>query len=111
MASCQTYIHLCPEAFDNEDTKIIWAMLYMKRSCTGCWAAWEFEHESKNGTLHFIDWLDFTPLNAEAAAVNMLEMTAYFQGKRTVNNYLDQFHDLVYDSGYTDLKTIVVKFC
>ena len=65
-----------------------------------------------------MDWLDFEdefrkdflPLNSEATAVNTLETTAYFQGKRTVDDYLDQFRDLVYDSGYTDPKTIVVKF-
>ncbi len=65
-----------------------------------------------------MDWLDFEdefrkdflPLNSEATAVNTLEMTAYFQGKRMVDDYLDQFRDLIYDSGYTDPKTIVVKF-
>ena len=51
------------------------------------------------------------PLDLEAAAINVLEMTAYFQGKWTVDDYLDQFRDLIYDSGYTDLKTVVVKFC
>ncbi|KIM45019.1 hypothetical protein M413DRAFT_24288 [Hebeloma cylindrosporum] len=29
---------------------------------------------------------------------------------RSVDDYLDQFRDLIQDSGYTDLKTIVVKF-
>ena len=50
------------------------------------------------------------PLDSEAAAVNILETSAYFQGKRTVDDYLDQFKDLIGDSGYTDKKTIVVKF-
>jgi len=50
------------------------------------------------------------PLNSEATAVNVLETSAYFQGKRTMDDYLDQFRDLMYDSGYTDPKTIVVKF-
>jgi len=50
------------------------------------------------------------PLDSEATAINILEMTAYFQGKRTVNNYLDQFRDLIYDSRYTNPKTIVIKF-
>ena len=50
------------------------------------------------------------PLDSEAAAVNMLETTFYFQGKRMVDDYLDQFRDLIEDSGYTDPKTIVVKF-
>ena len=68
--------------------------------------------------LRFLDWLDFEdefrkdfmPLDVEAAAINVLETTTYFQGKRLVNDYLDQFRDLIYDSGYTDLKTVVVKF-
>ena len=46
------------------------------------------------------------PLDSESAAINVLETTAYFQGKRTVDDYLDQFRDLIYDSGYTDLKTV-----
>ena len=28
----------------------------------------------------------------------------------TVNNYLDQFRDLIYNSGYTDSKAVMVKF-
>jgi len=50
------------------------------------------------------------PLDTEAAAINVLETTAYFQGKRSVDNYLNQFHDLIYNYGYTDPKTVVVKF-
>jgi len=90
----------------------------MKTGCAARWAAREFELEEKEGHLHFIDWLDFeeafrkdfTPLDAESTAVNTLETTSYFQGRQTVDNYLDQFRDLIYDSGYTDKKTIVVKF-
>ena len=51
------------------------------------------------------------PLDSESAAINVLETTAYFQGKQTVDDYLNQFWDLIYDSRYTDLKTVVVKFC
>jgi hypothetical protein len=119
LTSCRTYIRLCPEAFDDDDTiKIVWAMSYMKSGRAGRWATREFEHEAKSGHLRFIDWLDFEeefrkdflPLDSEAAAVNALETTSYFQGKRSVDDYLDQFRDLIEDSGYTDPKTIVVKF-
>jgi hypothetical protein len=69
--------------------------------------------------LCFLNWVnfedefckDFMPLNAEATAMNILETSAYFQGKQMVDDYLDQFHDLVYNSGSTDPKTIMVKFC
>ncbi len=50
------------------------------------------------------------PLDSEAAAINVLETTAYFQGKQMVDDYLDQCQDLIYNSGYTDPKTVVVKF-
>ena len=119
LTSCRTYIRLCPEAFDDDDTtKIVWAMSYMKSGRAGRWATREFEYEAKNGNLRFLDWpdfeeefrKDFLPLDAEAAAVNILETTSYFQGKRSVDDYLDQFKDLIEDSGYTDPKTIVVKF-
>jgi len=93
-------------------------MFYMKSGCANRWATRVFEQEAKTGRLHFLDWDDFEDkfrkdfmlLDAEAAAINVLETTAYFQGKRSVNDYLDQFRDLIYDSGYTDPKTVVVKF-
>ena len=73
---------------------------------------------AKSGHLRFINWVDFEeefqkdfmPLDSEAAAVNVLETTSYFQGRRSVDDYLDQFKDLIEDSGYSNPKTIVVKF-
>jgi len=67
---------------------------------------------------YFVDWDDFQasfrkeffPLHVEAAATNVLEGTTYFQGPRNIDNYLDEFRDLVSESGYTSPKTIVVKF-
>jgi len=46
------------------------------------------------------------PINA----INALEGTSYHQGNRTVDDYLDSFQALVSDTGYTDLRTLVVKF-
>jgi len=67
---------------------------------------------------HFVDWDDlcshfqteFFPLHSDAVATNKLEGTSYFQGCRAVDDYLDDFQDLISDSGYSDPKTIVVKF-
>jgi len=47
----------------------------------------------------------------EADAVNALEGSFYYQGHRTVDNYLDTFLTLVSNAGYTDPQTLVVKFC
>jgi len=46
----------------------------------------------------------------EADAINTLEGTSYHQGGRTVDDYLDSFQTLVSDAGYTDPRTLVVKF-
>ena len=54
--------------------------------------------------------LHFFPVNAEADAINTLEGTSYHQGGRTVDDYLDNFQTLVSDAGYTDPRTLVVKF-
>jgi len=94
----------------------------MKSGCANRWTTREFESETKSGHLRVIDWIDFEEefqkdfllLDAEAAAVNTLETSTYFQGKRSVNDYLDAFKDLkdlIEDLGYTDPKTIVIKFC
>lgn len=118
LTSCRTYIRLVPDAFPDEPTKIIWAMSFMKNSRAARWAERALESEASTGVLPWVDWLDFeddfrkyfTPPNAAAAAINTLEGTNYFQNRRTVDEYLDGFLDLIQDSGYSDPKTIVVKF-
>jgi len=58
------------------------------------------------GVNYFVDWDDFRshfrkqffPLHEEAIATNTLEGTAYFQGSRSVDDYLDNFRDLISES-------------
>ena len=45
--------------FEDDLTKIIGAMSYMKTGHANRWAIREFEQEAKTGHLRFIDWLDF----------------------------------------------------
>lgn len=119
--SCQTYIRLCPKEFPDEQTKIVWAMSYMKSGRAQKWTArifrWEQQPENSDST-RFLDWEDFrdefkkefTPAHADSLAINRLESSAYFQKGRALDDYIDEFQDLITDSGYTDPKTIVVKF-
>ena len=119
--SCQTYIRLCPEDFADEQTKIIWAMSYMKSGRAQKWTAhifrWEQQPEN-SGANKFFDWEDFcnefrkefTPAHSDALAINRLESAAYYQKNRPLDDYIDEFQDLVTESGYSDPKTIVVKF-
>ena len=60
--SCQTYIRLCPKEFQDEQTKIVWAMSYMKSGHAQKWTArifhWEQQPENLHSS-HFPDWEDF----------------------------------------------------
>ena len=55
-------------------------------------------------------WIHFFPVNMEVDAINPLERASYHQGGWMVDNYLDNFQALVFDTGYTDPRTLVVKF-
>ena len=83
------------------------------------WAARIFKWEEENkGYAKFLDWDDFKskfhkefcPANSDSAAINKLESTTYYQKTQSIDNYLDEFPDLIAESRYMDLKTLVVKF-
>ena len=94
----------------------------MKSSHAQKWTAhifyWEQEPEN-SGANKFFNWEDFcnkfkkefTPTHSNALAINRLELATYYQKNRPLDDYIDEFQDLVAESGYSDLKTIVVKFC
>jgi len=79
--SCQTYVQLCPEEFENEQTVIVWAMSYMKTGRAEKWAArvfrWEQEPTNR-GNNRFVDWAafrvefkkEFCPAHSDSAAIN-----------------------------------------
>ena len=111
--SCQTYMRLCPDSFPEEQTKITWALSYMKSGRAAKWAEQVFHWEEKNsGYLKFLDWdefhnefqKDFCPAHPDVVAINKLESTTYYQKSRSVDDYLDEFVELVAEAGYTDLK-------
>ena len=95
-------------------------MSYMKSSHAQKWTAciFHWEQEPKNSRANkFFDWEDFrnefkkefTPANSDALAINRLKSAAYYQKNRPLDDYIDEFQDLVAESGYSDPKTIVVK--
>jgi hypothetical protein len=81
--SCQTYICLCPKEFRDDQTKIVWAMSYMKSGRAAKWTAHIFRWEElpeKFGYTKFLDWEDFrdefkkefTPTHVDSLAMNRL---------------------------------------
>ena len=93
----------------------------MKSGHAQKWTAhiFRWEQQPKNsGADKFFNWEDFrnefrkefTPAHSDALAINRLESAAYYQKNRPLDDYIDEFQDLVSESGYSDPKTIVVKF-
>jgi hypothetical protein len=72
----------------------------------------------QSGKMCFASWDEFRdkftaafcPENEATTALMRLESDWYFQGKRNVEAYIDEFKDLIDLSGYTDPITIVLKF-
>lgn len=117
LTSCKTYMKLAAHEFPDVETMVTWTLSYMSRNRASTWAQRTMEDNTQNG-FRYHDWSEFEedfkthfyPLNQEDTATNTLEGTSYFQGKRSVDDYLDSFLDLISDSGHKDPKTIVIKF-
>ena len=108
--SCQTYIWLCPSEFLDKQTKITWAMSYMKSGCAQKWTAHIFHWEQQTENVDqskFLDWEDFAttfktefmPAHSNTLAINCLESVAYYQRACTLDKYIDEFQGLIADSG------------
>jgi len=116
--SCSLYIHLAPEQFQDEQERILWALTFFKGGCAAKWSENVFCQEVDTSIFPIQTWgefeqqfqLHFFPANTEADAINALKGTSYYQGNRTVDDYLDSFQALVSDAGYMDPRTLVVKF-
>jgi len=113
------YLCLAPEQFSCNEKKIFWTLAFFKDRRAARWSENLFRQEADTGVFSIQSWTNFErqfwsqffPVNAEADAVNALEGSLYYQGNRMVDNYLGCFLTLVSDTGYTDLWTLVVKFC
>jgi len=92
--------------------------MFFKGGRAAKWSENVFRQEADTGVFPIQTWgefeqqfrLHFFPANVEADVINALEGTSYHQGNRTVDDYLDSFQALVSDVGYTDPRTLVVKF-
>jgi len=112
------YLCLAPDQFTCDEEKIFWTLAFFKDGRTVKWSENLFRQEADTGVFPIQSWVDFEqqfrsqffPVNAEADAINTLEGSSYYQGNRTVDNYLDSFLILASDPGYIDPRTLVVKF-
>jgi hypothetical protein len=119
LTSCKLYISLTQSDFVDEQVYIHWAMSYFKGGRAASFAERILRQEMRSGKMCFASWHDFTeefaatfcPENEATTALMWLESDRYYQGRRNVEAYIDEFKDLVDLSGYTDPIAIVLKFC
>jgi len=115
---CTLYLCLAPEQFTCDKEKIFWTLAFFKDGRAAKWSENLFRQEADTSIFPIRSWTDFEQqfrsqfflVNAEADVINTLEGSSYYQGNRTVDDYLDSFLILASDAGYTDPWTLVVKF-
>jgi hypothetical protein len=113
------YAALCLEEFTNNIQQICWVLTFMKKDHAAIFADRTIWSENWTGLPHFQTWelfyttyiLLFCPVNESTMVLIKLEMEEYHQNKCDVDEYVDDFEELIDLSGYTDPLTIVIKFC
>jgi len=116
--SCKLYLSLCGEQFTDDQTKIHWALSYMKEGRAAQFSDRVLRKEAYDRAPMFATWSDFEkefttqflPPHRNVDAANRLESTSFYQGKRTVEEYLDEFRYLVDEAGYEEGLGLVMKF-
>ena len=116
--SCELYMALVPSRFPSDELRIRWVYSFMKSGRAALFVDRVFRQEAKTGVQAFGSWSDFRnkflsefcPQNETQLALAKLETSSYHQGKRTVEEYIDHFRDLIDRAGYVEGLAIVIKF-
>jgi hypothetical protein len=112
------YIKLCPDHFADEQAQITWALSFMKDGRAANLANRVLHTEARTRRPFYENWAAFEeafktafcPQNEAVMAMNKLESTKYYQGRTTVEEYIDEFSSLIAEAGYYDGQAIVMKF-
>ena len=114
--ACRLYIGLCPDDFPTDHLKIGWILTFMQEG-----RAAEFVDRILSlGPLKdaYVDFAafeaefrsEFFPINEASDAALTFESDRYFQGERTIDEYIDDFRVLLRHSGFPDGRHLVFKF-
>ncbi|GLB43461.1 putative retrotransposable element tf2 155 kda protein type 1-like [Lyophyllum shimeji] len=117
--SCDLYMSLAPDAFPDEQTRINWALSYMKGGRAARFATRALRHPlSHGGAPGFRSYAEFRtqfiaefcPRDEKRKAATTLETSAYYQGSRSVDEYIDEFMDLAEEAQFPDGAQLVFRF-
>lgn len=101
--SCRLYMTLCPQQFTNDVIRVNWVLSFMKKGRAARFAARALCHETTHGLLLYSSYAsfetcilkEFCPQDKAMHAVTVLESQQYFQGRCTMEEYIDDFTDLL----------------
>jgi hypothetical protein len=118
MNSCHLYIRLCPGKFPDDEKKIFWVLSFFKKDQAATWADRTLRWAEHHGCPCHATWdtvikdyiSHFCPPNERTTALMKLETKQYYQNKRDVQEYIDEFEELINMSQYKDGLAIVLKF-
>jgi hypothetical protein len=116
--SVELYIRLAPQQFELEYAMIAWVFSFMKSRCVALLVDCVLCHETHMGSPRFTSFAglklvfihEFFPKNESHCALMTLETTNYYQGKQTMDEYVNSFKDLINLAGYMEGVAIVMKF-
>ncbi|GLB43148.1 putative retrotransposable element tf2 155 kda protein type 1-like [Lyophyllum shimeji] len=117
--SCDLYMFLTPDAFPDEQTRINWVLSYMKGGHAARFAARTLRYPNSHGGVprfgtyaefraQFI--AEFCPRDEKRKAATTFETSAYHQGSRSVDEYIDEFQDLAEEAQFPDGAQLVFRF-
>jgi len=116
--SCNLYIGLAPTQFANDQARIYWVLSFMKGNCAAHFTDQTMRLAQQMGSLPWATWAEFRlkficnfcPKNEVQMACMDLETSKYHQGSHSVNEYINEFYELVDCAEYTEGANIVLKF-
>jgi Retrotransposon gag protein len=116
--SCNLYFALTPRQFADDHAKIMWAFLFMKNERAAHFVDRNMRMYNVVGSLTYATWQEFAlefiaefcPKNEVQMSRTDLETMTYFQGSRTIDEYVDSFREVVEKARYFQGAHIVLKF-
>ena len=114
LISCNLYFVLVLLQFADDHAKIMWALSFMKSEQASRFVDQKMRMYDVVGSLNYVTWQEFVtefcPKHEVQTSQTDLETTTYFQGSRTVNEYVDSFKEIVDKACYFEGSHIVLKF-